>query len=158
MQNVAWTTYKKPTSQFLVRFLLCIGIYYFCGPESTISVQPTSILKALLLLFVIAILYINCDLCANSHLSLIEVRKRFRILKLKSRILFPVTKICRSFPQFKGSRLRGVFQIGALLHVASLAGSSFIEEEHQTWYFFWTTTVAYLLYHCSAQLLAHHRE
>ncbi|XP_012230404.2 GPI ethanolamine phosphate transferase 2 [Linepithema humile] len=131
VQNVAWTTYKKPTSQFLVRFLLCIGIYYFCGPKSMVSVHPMSILKASLFLFVIAILYINCDLCATSHLSLIE---------------------------FKESKLRGAFQIGAFLHVVSLAGSSFIEEEHQTWYFFWTSTIVCLLYHCCARLLAHHRD
>jgi len=57
----------------------------------------------------------------------------------------------------KGSKIHGVFQIGTLLHIASLASSSFVEEEHQTWYFFWTSTIVYFLYHYSIRLFAHYR-
>ncbi|EFN89490.1 GPI ethanolamine phosphate transferase 2 [Harpegnathos saltator] len=56
----------------------------------------------------------------------------------------------------KGSKMR-MFQIGTLLHIVSFSGSSFIEEEHQTWYFFWGSTVACLLYRCSGKWFAYHR-
>lgn len=131
VQTAVWTTYKKTISFFLIRFSLCLGIYYLYNFESTTSFCPTSILNVLLFLLIISILYINCDLCINSDLSLTEFTK--------------------------GPKIRGVFQISALLHIASLAGSSFIEEEHQTWYFFWASTIAYLLYRYSRRLLAQHR-
>lgn len=50
-----------------------------------------------------------------------------------------------------------MFHVGALLHIASFAGSSFVEEEHQTWYFFWASMIAYLLYDCFGRLLVYRR-
>ncbi|KAL6424028.1 hypothetical protein ACFW04_009733 [Cataglyphis niger] len=127
-RKVAWTMHKKTTS-FLICFFSCLGIYYFYNSES-MTLHPTSIFNALLFLLIVSILYINCVLCVNSKLFLIKVTK---------------------------PRIRKVFEIGTLLHIASLAGSSFIEEEHQTWYFFWCTTVSYLLYHCFTRMLAYER-
>ncbi|XP_071648879.1 GPI ethanolamine phosphate transferase 2 isoform X2 [Temnothorax longispinosus] len=131
VQTAVWTTYKKTASFFLVRFSLCLGMYYFYNSEDTTSFYPTSIFNALLFFVVIGILYINCDLCINSDFTLTEFTK--------------------------GPKIRRVFQVGALLHMASLVGSSFIEEEHQTWYFFWTSTIAYFLYRYFTRLLAYHR-
>lgn len=130
-RNVAWTLHKRIASFFLVCFFSFLGIYYFYNSESVISFHRASILNALLLLLIISILYINCDLCINSDLSLKKLMKR--------------------------PRIRGVFEIGGLLHIASLAGSSFIEEEHQTWYFFWCSTISYFLYRCLKKLLGYDR-
>ncbi|KAM0728286.1 GPI ethanolamine phosphate transferase 2 [Formica fusca] len=129
-RKVAWTMHFLKKS-FLICFFSCPGIYYFSNSESVTLLHPTSIFNALLFLLLVSILYINCVLCVNSELSLIKFTKKPRIC--------------------------GVFEIGALLHIASLAGSSFIEEEHQTWYFFWSTTVSYFLYRCFTRLLAYER-
>ncbi|GAB1868560.1 GPI ethanolamine phosphate transferase 2 [Camponotus japonicus] len=125
-RNVIWTTHKRPVF-FLIYFSLCLVTYYFYNSENVTSPHLMNIFNALSFLLIISILYINCDLCINSNLSLIKLTRK--------------PKICR------------VFEVGALLHVASLAGSSFIEEEHQTWYFFWCTTVSYFLYRCFRRLL-----
>lgn len=43
--------------------------------------------------------------------------------------------------------------VGTLLHLISLSSSSFIEEEHQVWYFFWLTFAVAILYKlCSVVL------
>ncbi|XP_011699289.1 PREDICTED: GPI ethanolamine phosphate transferase 2 isoform X2 [Wasmannia auropunctata] len=128
VQTAAWTTPKK-TASFLTR-----GINYPDSFGSATSFYPTNVFKAILaLLFLLikGIIYININLCTGSKLSLTEITK--------------------------GSKIRVVLQIGALLHIASLAGSSFVEEEHQTWYFFWSSTIAYFLYRYSTRLLAHYR-
>lgn len=36
--------------------------------------------------------------------------------------------------------------MGTLLHTVSLTGSSFVEEEHQIWYFYWITIIAFFTY------------
>ncbi|XP_012537331.1 GPI ethanolamine phosphate transferase 2 isoform X2 [Monomorium pharaonis] len=134
VQNIVWTTRKKTTLFFLVRCLLCLGLYYLYSLESTISFYTMSILNMLLFLYpdlVIGVLYINYDFCVNNSLSLTKFTK--------------------------GSRIRVVFQIGTLLHIASFGGSSFIEEEHQTWYFLWASTITYFLYCYSTKLLMHYR-
>lgn len=131
VQTAVWTTHKKTASFFLMRCLLCLGVYYFFSLGNITSFYPTSIFNALLFLLVIGILYINCDFCINSDLSLTEFTK--------------------------GPRIRGIFQIGALLHTVSFGGSSFIEEEHQTWYFLWASTITYFFYRYSTKLLAHYR-
>ncbi|CAL1678430.1 unnamed protein product [Lasius platythorax] len=130
-RNIVWTTHKRIAPFFFVCFFSCLGIYYLYNSESVTSLHPTSVLNALLFLLIVSILYINYDLCVNSDLSLMKLTKR--------------------------PRIRGVFEIGALLHIASLAGSSFIEEEHQTWYFFWSSTVSYFLYRTFRKLLAYDR-
>ncbi|CAK9834102.1 GPI ethanolamine phosphate transferase 2 [Anthophora retusa] len=46
---------------------------------------------------------------------------------------------------------------GALLHAISLGGSSFVEEEHQTWYFYWVTILVLLLYNSITKFFLHLR-
>ncbi|KOC61014.1 GPI ethanolamine phosphate transferase 2 [Habropoda laboriosa] len=46
---------------------------------------------------------------------------------------------------------------GALVHTISLGGSSFVEEEHQTWYFYWATILVLLLYNSITKFFLHLR-
>ncbi|CAL7933068.1 unnamed protein product [Xylocopa violacea] len=48
-----------------------------------------------------------------------------------------------------------LFSFGALVHAISLGGSSFVEEEHQTWYFYWVTILVLLLYKSIARFFVH---
>lgn len=43
--------------------------------------------------------------------------------------------------------------VGLSLHTLSLAASSFIEEEHQIWYFLWSSLAVIILYDCLAMLI-----
>ncbi|XP_032688057.1 GPI ethanolamine phosphate transferase 2 [Odontomachus brunneus] len=133
VRNLAGSTCKKTAFFFVLNASLCLGINYFVDPESTTSPYPTSAFSLLLIVLIITILCINCYFLSSVK------RGDLFLIKVK-----------------KGSKIR-IFQIGALLHVASFAGSSFVEEEHQTWYFFWGSTVACLLYRCSGKWFAYHR-
>ncbi|XP_014222688.1 GPI ethanolamine phosphate transferase 2 [Trichogramma pretiosum] len=62
----------------------------------------------------------NCYLCAHRFLP---------ISKLKNM-----------------SSLECLLAIGTLGHALSLASSSFVEEEHQTWYFYWISLIVYITF------------
>jgi ethanolaminephosphotransferase len=68
-----------------------------------------------------------------------------------------LTSSFRSIKFFQILRLdpgQAVCVVGTLLHVISLSSSSFIEEEHQVWYFFWLTFAIAIVYKlCSVVLL-----
>lgn len=147
---------------FLLNGSLCLGIDYFVNPESTVSTHPTSVFSLLLIVLIISILYTNCYFLSSvkcSDLFLIKVKafiiSRFQQMYFLKIIYILLLNFCKQVK--KGSKMR-VFQIGTLLHIISFAGSSFVEEEHQTWYFFWGSTVACLLYRCSGKWFAYHRQ
>lgn len=48
----------------------------------------------------------------------------------------PLSRLISSFSSFFQSKTRTLLVIGVIVHVLSLLSSSFVEEEHQTWYFF----------------------
>ncbi|XP_011140868.1 GPI ethanolamine phosphate transferase 2 [Harpegnathos saltator] len=133
VRYLAGSIYKKMVFFFLLNASLCLGISFFVDPESTSSSYPTNVFSFLLIVLIIIILCINCYLLSSVK------RSDLFLMKVK-----------------KGSKMR-MFQIGTLLHIVSFSGSSFIEEEHQTWYFFWGSTVACLLYRCSGKWFAYHR-
>ncbi|KAG7210192.1 hypothetical protein KM043_011749 [Ampulex compressa] len=47
---------------------------------------------------------------------------------------------------FKKDKKNWIFLLATVMHAISLSSSSFIEEEHQTWYFYWVTLLTVLLY------------
>lgn len=57
----------------------------------------------------------------------------------KSNHISSISSILSTFSLLFQSRTHCVLVVGNLLHVLSLLSSSFVEEEHQTWYFFTST-------------------
>ncbi|XP_076235195.1 phosphatidylinositol glycan anchor biosynthesis class G isoform X2 [Calliopsis andreniformis] len=45
--------------------------------------------------------------------------------------------------------------LGTFVHAISLGGTSFVEEEHQTWYFYWATFLMLLLYNSAIKFCLH---
>ena len=72
---------------------------------------------------VLLILILNSYVSAHLHCSL-QIKKRLLNFNLRD----------------------WIFPLGMIAHIISLTSSSFIEEEHQTWYHFWTTFLIVLLY------------
>lgn len=56
---------------------------------------------------------------------------------------FQRIQISQMLPPGQG---RTIFVVGILLHIISLSSSSFIEEEHQVWYFLWLTFTVVILH------------
>ncbi|XP_011053119.1 PREDICTED: GPI ethanolamine phosphate transferase 2 isoform X2 [Acromyrmex echinatior] len=81
-------------------------------------------IKALLFLLIIGVSYINYNLNLNN--------KRNVTLKIS---------------------IYRMLEIITMMHIISFCGSSYIEEEHQTWYFFWSTLIAYFAYKYFTKLL-----
>ncbi|XP_011630648.1 GPI ethanolamine phosphate transferase 2 isoform X2 [Pogonomyrmex barbatus] len=128
-QEAVWTMDKRRDFIFLSGLLVCLGFAYISTHFANMNFSfPTNLFNAVLFLLIINIFYINNGLVRSF-----------------------------SFKFKKGPKIHKMFQIGALLHIVSLAGTSFIEEEHQTWYFFWTSTILYFLYYCFTKLFVCHQ-
>ncbi|KYN39828.1 GPI ethanolamine phosphate transferase 2 [Trachymyrmex septentrionalis] len=87
-------------------------------------------IKALLFLLIIGVSYINYNLNLNYKRNVTLEISIYRVL-----------------------------EIITMMHIISFCGSSYIEEEHQTWYFFWSTLIAYFAYKYFTKLfeLMHYR-
>ncbi|XP_018052891.1 PREDICTED: GPI ethanolamine phosphate transferase 2 [Atta colombica] len=81
-------------------------------------------IKALLFLLIIGVSYINYNLNLNNKRNITLEISIYRML-----------------------------EIITVMHIISFCGSSYIEEEHQTWYFFWSTLIAYFAYKYFTKLL-----
>ncbi|CAD1478308.1 unnamed protein product, partial [Heterotrigona itama] len=65
----------------------------------------------------------------------------------------------RSFSIFKFKIIANgigewLLSFGTLIHAISFIGTSFVEEEHQTWYFYWVTVLILLLYNFLSKCFA----
>ncbi|KAL9950488.1 hypothetical protein ACROYT_G042986 [Oculina patagonica] len=67
----------------------------------------------------------------------------------------PPSQLSLAFPSFFQSKTRSLLVIGVLLHVLSLLSSSFVEEEHQTWYFFTSALFVVIFLEKSALFKSH---
>ncbi|XP_031837371.2 phosphatidylinositol glycan anchor biosynthesis class G isoform X1 [Nomia melanderi] len=127
-------TLSSPKSTILLIILnivLWIAVNHFWNFEDTSLLFSKNLISFLIVLFIISTLVINCCLLANSNYT------NFFMLKNREYEI-----------------RRWLFPLGTVIHAISLGSSSFVEEEHQTWYFLWVTFLALLLYNSAAKLYA----
>nr|XP_012144892.1 PREDICTED: GPI ethanolamine phosphate transferase 2 isoform X1 [Megachile rotundata] len=123
-------TLKRISSLVVLNILSVVLINFIWQSEDISLLNSRNLFSCIVLLFILTILVLNSYILSNIKFStLSEVKPK----KLKSRT---------------GKQL---FIFGALVHAISLGGSSFIEEEHQTWYFYWVTILTVLLYNSAAK-------
>ncbi|XP_058796314.1 GPI ethanolamine phosphate transferase 2 isoform X2 [Phymastichus coffea] len=85
--------------------------------QSALFLQELDSNSILLAAAAIVTLFVNCYLCATRTIPIYQ----FKTL----------------------TSLEILLAIGTLLHTISLCGTSFVEEEHQTWYFYWITLLTF---------------
>ncbi|XP_048511974.1 GPI ethanolamine phosphate transferase 2-like isoform X6 [Athalia rosae] len=85
-----------------------------------------------LLLGLVTVIFIaNCCICANLQLSFKLISKHIK----------------------NGPTALHLLVLGNVFHALSLNSSSFVEEEHRTWFFFWTTFCILLFYHIARSIV-----
>ncbi|XP_053996555.1 GPI ethanolamine phosphate transferase 2 isoform X1 [Hylaeus anthracinus] len=124
--------FKSTISLIALNTSLWILINYTLKCESISFLYTKSLITIVIVLFIITVLATNCYLIANiNYFNPFIIEKR------------------------NGGVGRWLFPISTLVHAISLSGSSFVEEEHQTWYFYWVTLLVLLLYNSATQFFLH---
>ncbi|XP_076621223.1 phosphatidylinositol glycan anchor biosynthesis class G isoform X3 [Colletes latitarsis] len=126
--------FKNTILLIILNTSLWISINFIWECESISLLYTRNLITIAIVLFIITVLITNCYLLANiSYFNPFTVKK---IENLVGRWLFPFS---------------------VFVHAISLSGSSFVEEEHQTWYFYWVTFLVLLLYNAATKLCLHLR-
>ncbi|XP_046746051.1 GPI ethanolamine phosphate transferase 2-like [Diprion similis] len=123
---------RKIYGFLIINVILWISVDYLLQGSSESLLLSNDTNSNLILTVIVVILFGNCYLCTKRKLSADYLIK---ILKSKG------TAQC-------------LLTMGTIIHALSFISSSFIEEEHRTWYFFWTTFCILLLYNIVKSLVA----
>ncbi|OAD62584.1 GPI ethanolamine phosphate transferase 2 [Eufriesea mexicana] len=126
-------TLKNVLSFIILNIFSWLLVNYFWKSEDVSLLYTRNFITTMIALSIIIALMINSYLLASiKHLSIFSFEKENGIEKWL--LLF-----------------------GTLIHAISLSGSSFVEEEHQTWYFYWATVLILLLYNSITKFFMHLR-
>ncbi|XP_015438915.1 PREDICTED: GPI ethanolamine phosphate transferase 2 [Dufourea novaeangliae] len=123
---------KGTTVLIVLNIGLWLLINYFSEFEGISLLYSKQLISIVILLFIVIVLIINCYLLVSGNY--------FKFLTLEE----TVNKMGKWF-----------FPLGAFVHAISFGGSSFVEEEHQTWYFYWATLLILLLYNTATKFYSH---
>ncbi|XP_017882282.1 GPI ethanolamine phosphate transferase 2 [Ceratina calcarata] len=121
-------TLKSVSSFIVLNIVSWVFINYYWQCEGPSVFHSRSSITTLIILYIIIVLITNSYLLAS----------------------------IRSFNIFEKTE-SWLLLLGALAHAISFGGSSFVEEEHQTWYFYWVTILTLLLYNSISKFFVHSR-
>ncbi|XP_076680624.1 GPI ethanolamine phosphate transferase 2, catalytic subunit-like isoform X3 [Andrena cerasifolii] len=125
----------KSTIFFVILNILVWAVINYLGEFEGVSLLRSKNFVAIsIILFIATVLIINSYLLASI--------KHFRVF---------------THEKAENWERNWLFPLGAFLHAISLSGSSFVEEEHQTWYFYWVTFLTLLLYNSAMKFCLHLR-
>ncbi|XP_076292215.1 phosphatidylinositol glycan anchor biosynthesis class G isoform X1 [Lasioglossum baleicum] len=125
-------TLRNTNLLVVLNISLWIIINYFWNFDGISILHLKNLTSIVIVLFVIIVLIVNCCLLAGGNYT------NFFMLKNTENILG-----------------KWLLSLGTFVHAISLSGSSFVEEEHQTWYFHWVTLLTLLLYNFAGKFYAH---
>ncbi|XP_078036093.1 phosphatidylinositol glycan anchor biosynthesis class G [Augochlora pura] len=127
-------TSKSTILLVLLNISVCVVVNYFWNVDGISLLQTKNLTSIIIVLFIVIILVINCCLVAGGiYVNFFMLRNTGNVL---GKCLLP---------------------LGGLVHAISLSGSSFVEEEHQTWYFHWVSLLTLLLYDFAGKFYTHLR-
>ncbi|XP_074094863.1 phosphatidylinositol glycan anchor biosynthesis class G isoform X2 [Cotesia typhae] len=87
-----------------------------------------------------------------AFIVIIFILFNLNIYLMCTKIVFPFKlSVFRINSKFSSLSSNFMLYLAVGLHAVSLGSSSFIEEEHQTWYFYWTTFLFIILIYCIKQ-------
>nr|XP_033197814.1 GPI ethanolamine phosphate transferase 2 [Bombus vancouverensis nearcticus] len=115
----------------ILNVLSWLFVSYVWKDENTVLLDTKNLFATVITLCIMIVLIINSYLLANI--------RGFHIFRSK-----------------KTDKEKWLLSFGSLIHAISLAGTSFVEEEHQTWYFYWVTALVSLLYNFITKFLRSH--
>ncbi|XP_051156691.1 GPI ethanolamine phosphate transferase 2 [Leptopilina boulardi] len=134
-QNHAISTSMKVICSVMANVFLWLFLNYLFEAEGNTVLYSSGTNSTILTTIVVLILVCNSYLCTKFKFNIptISQIKKYNVMKL-------------------------FLILGGLLHTLSFTSSSFIEEEHQTWYFFWVTCLVYgfydIVFRCSSYRLS----
>nr|XP_033336582.1 GPI ethanolamine phosphate transferase 2 isoform X1 [Megalopta genalis] len=149
---------KSTSLLVLLNISLSVLVNYFWNFDGTSLHHTKNLTSIIIVLFIIIILVINCCLVAGgNYANFFMVRVRSLEHKTHLHVIKQFSKYLIKNQNTGNVLGKYLLPLGGLVHAISLSGSSFVEEEHQTWYFHWVSLLALLLYDFAGKFYTHLR-
>ncbi|XP_044021004.1 GPI ethanolamine phosphate transferase 2 [Aphidius gifuensis] len=146
------STIKYDLTIMTFSIILIIQYFVLIIINSSMKNNNFSIKIFILTLFLSGIFWFVLIICLNNanidniYSDFIDIPNFLKLIII-SLIIFNCYLLSKSISNNFQLNITNVSFVGIFLYIASLTSSSFIEEEHQIWYFFYTTFLIYTMYY-----------